>query len=96
MSLSVPNQEQALRLRSEEVIVEAPFSFVGAFKRIMRTMMPWVMRTNAGFEQAQGMGEKVGKGLAVTGLYVALVLAISLAWSSCAPVLRAFWKRSEL
>lgn len=82
-----PNQELVTRagtpahLRSEDVIIEAPFSFVGSTKRIMRAMMPWVNRTNEELAQAREAGEKtVGKTFSVIGSHATLVLALVGAW----------------
>ena len=69
-------------LPSEDVIVEAPFSYVGSTKRIMKAMMPWVNRTTDRRQQAKQAGEKtIARSFAVAGAYTTLWLALVLAWT---------------
>jgi hypothetical protein len=69
-------------LRSEDVIVQAPFSYVGSTKRILHAMMPWARRTVDRFHDRNGTGpQTIMRSAAVVGAYTTLYTTLVLAWT---------------
>jgi hypothetical protein len=68
-------------LRSEDVIVQAPFSYAGSTKRILRAMMPWARRTVDDFNNRDGGAQTIVRGAAIVVAYTTLYTALVLAWT---------------